>query len=156
MPSHIDEAGHTKAFDYPVAEHWGESQRTKRSDESEIQHSTTYATPTPPQPEGTKVAVRCQLDSGATCSIMPYEVLCKILQTDNPPIKPSSTRFKMFNCTTENSMGCARLHTTVTNKKWLLHFEIVREGSVTLLSGSACETLNLIRFNQDELTWYIP
>ena len=23
MPSHIDEAGHTKAFDYPVAEHWG-------------------------------------------------------------------------------------------------------------------------------------
>ena len=31
MPSRIDEAGHTKAFDYPVAEHWGESQRTKRS-----------------------------------------------------------------------------------------------------------------------------
>ena len=27
MPSRIDEAGHTKAFDYPVAEHWGESQR---------------------------------------------------------------------------------------------------------------------------------
>ena len=25
MPSRIDEAGHTKAFDYPVAEHWGES-----------------------------------------------------------------------------------------------------------------------------------
>ena len=24
MPSRIDEAGHTKAFDYPVAEHWGE------------------------------------------------------------------------------------------------------------------------------------
>ena len=58
MPSRIDEAGHTKAFDYPVAEHWGESQRTKRSlvgfeptsantYESEIQRSTTYATPTP-------------------------------------------------------------------------------------------------------------
>ena len=24
MPSRIDEAGHTKAFDYPVVEHWGE------------------------------------------------------------------------------------------------------------------------------------
>ena len=23
MPSCIDEAGHTKAFEYPVAEHWG-------------------------------------------------------------------------------------------------------------------------------------
>ena len=25
MTSHKDEAGHTKAFDYPVAQHWGES-----------------------------------------------------------------------------------------------------------------------------------
>ena len=25
MPSRIDEAGHTKAFDYPVAEHWGKA-----------------------------------------------------------------------------------------------------------------------------------
>ena len=57
MPSRIDEAGHTKAFDDPVAEHWGESQRAKQSlvgleptsahtYESEIQRSTTYATPT--------------------------------------------------------------------------------------------------------------
>ena len=29
MPSHIDEAGHTKAFDYPVAEHWGESRNVQ-------------------------------------------------------------------------------------------------------------------------------
>ena len=25
MPSRTDTAGHTKAFDYPVAEHWGEN-----------------------------------------------------------------------------------------------------------------------------------
>ena len=25
MPSRIDEAGHTKAVDYPVAEHWGKA-----------------------------------------------------------------------------------------------------------------------------------
>ena len=59
MPSRIDEAGHTKAFDDPVAEHWGESQRANRSlvgceptsahtYESEIQRSTTFATPTSP------------------------------------------------------------------------------------------------------------
>ena len=29
MPSRIDEAGHTKAFDYPVAEHWGESRNVQ-------------------------------------------------------------------------------------------------------------------------------
>ena len=56
MPSRIDEAGHTKAFDYPVAEHWGESQRTKLSlvgfeptsahtYESEIQRSTLLGSP---------------------------------------------------------------------------------------------------------------
>ena len=26
MPSRIDEAGHTKAFDDPVAEHWGKTE----------------------------------------------------------------------------------------------------------------------------------
>ena len=26
MPSRIDETGPTKAFDYPVAEHWGETE----------------------------------------------------------------------------------------------------------------------------------
>ena len=29
MPSRIAEAGHTKAFDYPVAEHWGESRNVQ-------------------------------------------------------------------------------------------------------------------------------
>ena len=66
MPSRIDEAGHTKAFDDPVAEHWGESQRAKRSlvgveptsahtYESESQRSTTYATPTSPPSGGCSI-----------------------------------------------------------------------------------------------------
>ena len=29
MPSRIDEAGHTKAFDYPVTEDWGESRNVQ-------------------------------------------------------------------------------------------------------------------------------
>ena len=37
MPSRIDEAVHTKAFDDPVAEHWGESQRAK-----ELKRKTGY------------------------------------------------------------------------------------------------------------------
>ena len=39
MPSHIDEAGHTKAFGYPVAEHWGESRNVQfRRWDSNRQH----------------------------------------------------------------------------------------------------------------------
>ena len=39
MPSRIDEAGHTKAFDYPVAEHWGKSQNVqfRRWDSNRLQ-----------------------------------------------------------------------------------------------------------------------
>ena len=33
MPSHTDTAGHTEAFDYPVAGHWGE---TKNVDNPEM------------------------------------------------------------------------------------------------------------------------
>ena len=29
MPSRIDEAGHTKAIDFPVAEHWEESRNVQ-------------------------------------------------------------------------------------------------------------------------------
>ena len=39
MPSRIDEAGHTKAFDYPVAQHWGESRNVQfRRWDSNRQH----------------------------------------------------------------------------------------------------------------------
>ena len=39
MPSRIDEAGHTKDFDYPVAEHWGESRNIQfRRWDSNRQH----------------------------------------------------------------------------------------------------------------------
>ena len=39
MRSRIDEAGHTKAFDFPVAEHWGESRNVQfRGWDSNRQH----------------------------------------------------------------------------------------------------------------------
>ena len=48
-PSRIDEAGHTKAFDYPVAEHWGEAKMFRGWD-SYRQHigPETNALPTEP------------------------------------------------------------------------------------------------------------
>ena len=38
MPSRIDEAGHTKAFDYPVAEHLGEPRNVQPREDSNRQH----------------------------------------------------------------------------------------------------------------------
>ena len=42
MPSHTDTAGHTKAFDYPVMDHWGEtSSIVKFMKYMEVSHSKT-------------------------------------------------------------------------------------------------------------------
>ena len=57
MPSRIDEAGHTKAFDYPVGEHWGESQNVQfrgwdpnqQRNQPGIERATNWATPVPPE-----------------------------------------------------------------------------------------------------------
>ena len=52
MPSCIDEAGHTKAFDYPVAEHWGGggNRNVQPREDSNRQHigSQSNALPTEP------------------------------------------------------------------------------------------------------------
>ena len=37
MPSRIDEAGHAKAFDYPVAEHWGGDRNVQPREDSNRQ-----------------------------------------------------------------------------------------------------------------------
>ena len=51
MPSRIDEAGHTKAFDYPVAEHWGESRNVQfRGWDSNRQHIGPESNALPTEP----------------------------------------------------------------------------------------------------------
>ena len=51
MPSHIDEAGHTKAFDYAVAKHWGESRNVQfRRWDSNRQHIGPESNVLPTEP----------------------------------------------------------------------------------------------------------
>ena len=51
IPSRIDEAGHTKAFDYPVAEHWGEIRNVQfRRWDSNLQHIGPESNVLPTEP----------------------------------------------------------------------------------------------------------
>ena len=51
MPSRIDEAGHTKAFGYPVVEHWGESRNVQfRRWDSNRQHISPESNVLPTEP----------------------------------------------------------------------------------------------------------
>ena len=60
MPSRIDEAGHTKAFGYPVAEHWGgggeaemfSSAGGTRTDNTLVQSRMRYQLSHPGSPGG--------------------------------------------------------------------------------------------------------
>ena len=57
MPSRIDEAGHTKAFDFPVAEHWGKAKMFSsaggtRTDNTSVQSRTRYQLSHPGSPGG--------------------------------------------------------------------------------------------------------
>ena len=55
IPSRIDEAGHTKAFGYPVAEHWGESRNVQfrrwDSNRQHISSRTCYQLSHPGSPQ---------------------------------------------------------------------------------------------------------
>ena len=50
MTSRIDEAGHTKAFDYPVAEHWGGPKCSATTHRLTVKRATNWATPEPSSP----------------------------------------------------------------------------------------------------------
>ena len=60
MPSGIDTAVHTKAFDYPVAEHWG-NRNVQPQEDSNRQHigSQSAALPTEPSPPPECDTFRC-------------------------------------------------------------------------------------------------
>ena len=40
MPSRIDTAVHTKTFDYPVAEHWGEAEMSSSASGTTVERGT--------------------------------------------------------------------------------------------------------------------
>ena len=57
MPSRIDEAGHTKTFDYPVVEHWGKAEMFSsaggtRTDNTSVRSRARYQLSHPGSPRG--------------------------------------------------------------------------------------------------------
>ena len=59
MPSRIDTAGHTKAFDYPVAEHWGNRNVQFREWDSNRQHIGSQSNALPTEPSWHRRSQKC-------------------------------------------------------------------------------------------------
>ena len=92
------------------------------------------------------IPMKYQLDSGATCSTMHIMDYYKL--TDKPP-PPSYTKLRLYDKSVIKPVGAIGLYCTANNIKKKIHFEIVENAHTSLLSGNACEALNLMQFNQE-------
>ena len=49
--------------------------------------------------------IKCQLDTGATCNVMPYNTLCEIKHSDNPDLLPTNTKLKFYDGRVVEALG---------------------------------------------------
>ena len=92
--------------------------------------------------------LRLQIDSGATCNTLTksdyLKVCCK-------PLKPSKAKLRAYNNETIKPIGSIVLKCSTGDITHRVHFEILEDAPVSLLSGAAAEAFNLIKFNEEQL-----
>jgi len=87
-----------------------------------------------------------QLDTGASCSILTlndYESLT------TKPLEPTSTTLKLYDNSSIKPVGQTKLHCTVNGITKKVHFQVVENAPISLLSARACQALNLINFSEN-------
>lgn len=89
--------------------------------------------------------VKCQLDTAATCSVIGYENLKKILESENPELTNCNTRIKGFGDAITYPIGQIVLNVVRYEKKYKLNFYVVSMNQIPLLSSGACNALKLIK-----------
>ena len=52
-----------------------------------------------------ETVVKCQIDTGATCNVMSFASLCKLHKTDDPKIKKSTAKLKLYDDSIIDVMG---------------------------------------------------
>ena len=91
--------------------------------------------------------ITCQLDTGATCNVMSYTDLCGVQQSNNPSMKPTTTRLKFYNNNTIRALGECTLHCQYKKSSYHIHFNIISGTQKPLLSARTCQAMGLITVN---------
>ena len=81
-----------------------------------------------------------QVDTGATCCTLTYDDYKRI---SNQKLEPSDTTLKLYDNSTIKPLGKVRLECFANKMKRKIHFQVVKEAPVSLLSGRASEALKL-------------
>ena len=103
-----------------------------------------------------KTEVKCQLDTGATCNVMSYDDLSRIVQDGNPQLQSSNVKLRLFDGSLMIPKGTASLEVENNNNQRqiteMLQFQVVKGNNKPLLSADTCEKLGLIQFNINKVT----
>ena len=72
---------------------------------------------------GKRVSVKCLIDTGSTCNIMPFDILQNIVK--NPILQKTESQLKLYDVATMKSIGKYNLYAKIKGKFFKLPFEIV-------------------------------
>ncbi|XP_011437820.3 retrovirus-related Pol polyprotein from transposon 297 [Magallana gigas] len=99
---------------------------------------------------GNSSNVTCQLDSGSTCNVINFRQYAQIMQTGDPPLKPTEKTLKLYGGKSKLiPLGIATLKCRViqSGKTENLDFYVVEMDQTPILSAEACEKLGLLTVN---------
>lgn len=99
---------------------------------------------------GNSSNVTCQLDSGSTCNVINFRQYAQIMQTGDPPLKPTEKTLKLYGGKSKLiPLGIATLKCRViqSGKTENLDFYLVEVDQTPILSAEACEKLGLLTVN---------
>ena len=94
--------------------------------------------------------LQCQLDTGATCSVMSLRDLAVITQTGDPPLKSSKVKLRLFDDSLMKPHGVATMKIHRNGSTTQLNFQIVETKNKPLLSAETCERLGLLKVTINE------
>ena len=95
------------------------------------------------------VAIRVQLDPGATVNVLTKDDYLKI---SAGPLEQTKTRITLFNGTRmKPPLGTTVMKCTTNGIVKRVRFQVVEDGQNSLLSGRACEAFQLIQFAEESL-----
>ena len=104
------------------------------------------------KPQSSTTTIRFQIDSGATCNVLPHRY---IKQLGNPPLEPSTSIMNMYNNNHVKPQGILHLECRKNGLNLTLPFQVIDRMQFTdkppLLYGSDSEKLQLLSITADEV-----
>ena len=75
----------------------------------------------------------CQIDTGASCNVMSFKDLCKLMESSSPEIKQTRTKLRFHDNSTVKVKGEVELKRTINQKRHTLLFKIIDSSQKLLL-----------------------